>query len=482
VIRGKKQQLENRVLTAMPPPGSYHGLSGNNSDEPSREELKSEVFTLKMKCHQYEERMKLVNLHGLNGETLQQRNNELEEQLADTTAELRNRSEELENYVALLGKARTAIEKLNTRNQELNAALQEKTVNLEALKNECHDLEQNLATCERDRDTAVDRSRAFEREVIRLEPMEPKARLLPKVCEERDSLQHRVQDLERDLTNSQAEARMAREQAEKEAARLELANLDYQNAQKEFQHEIMRRTEELEQKHNHAQSRYEANLKESELQIKFYEEKVQSLEFELSRYSSRTEELKAHERELVDEVARLKVDLQNAERRETMNMDRFRREIDSERHEAADKAQQELLEVRADLNNQLMDKQRQYESLCTAMASQKEKHRRTVHEYSKKIDDLTSQLETIKKRWKDSISNKRVAQKENIVRSGNTIPTVPSGVVSTSKPSSSRPASTKKTKSTTLKSHTVSSANGTTSAPSLVRKTKTLVVAPKPFR
>ncbi|GBG27731.1 Myosin-H heavy chain [Hondaea fermentalgiana] len=453
------------------------------ADEPTRDELKSEVFTLKMKCHQYEERMKLVNLHGLDGETLHMRNQELEEQLAETDAKLQTSTEEVEYFQVLLGKTRTAIEKLNKIVLDYGADLQEKTKDLDAARARCQELEETQKQSEADKVAAQERCDLLEAEVSRLAPMEATAQRLPGVLSERNQLAQRVQELEEELASTQLLVQQAREEADKAVTRAELANIDLQTAQKDFQRETARRSEELEQKHAQAQRRFESIIKENELQMNLYEERVNAQEFEINKYATRSDEAKQRERDLNEENSRLKVELKNARRSEEINLDRLRRELEDKRQQDADAAHENLLSVQSDLTSQLHEKRRDLERACKEMSVQKEKHRRAMAEQGKKLEDVQAELDRIKVKWKNSMSNKRITQKEN-VRTGNvtSAPHAATGV--TRKPSSSKKPKAKASASS-FKSQATLTLNGNTTAPARKSRLSTAAagsVPSKPFR
>ncbi len=97
----------------------------------SLEDLRAQLFTFKMRCHEYEQRLAQVNLHGASGEALQRAHGELAERVAGLEREraasetaARLLEEEASGLREVLVKSRGAIETLTDSNVRLKAALQ----------------------------------------------------------------------------------------------------------------------------------------------------------------------------------------------------------------------------------------------------------------------------------------------------------------------------------------------------------------------
>jgi hypothetical protein len=96
----------------------------------SLEELRAQLFTFKMRCHEYEQRLAQVNLHGASGATLQRAHGELAERVAwlereraATASAARLLEEEASGLREVLVKSRGAIETLTDSNVRLKVAL-----------------------------------------------------------------------------------------------------------------------------------------------------------------------------------------------------------------------------------------------------------------------------------------------------------------------------------------------------------------------
>jgi hypothetical protein len=96
----------------------------------SLEELRAQLFTFKMRCHEYEQRLAQVNLHGASGATLHRAHGELAERVAwlereraASASAARLLEEEASGLREVLVKSRGAIETLTDSNVRLKVAL-----------------------------------------------------------------------------------------------------------------------------------------------------------------------------------------------------------------------------------------------------------------------------------------------------------------------------------------------------------------------
>jgi predicted nucleic acid-binding Zn-ribbon protein len=456
----------------------------------NRESLERELFTMKMRCHEYELRLQEVNLHGATGASLQTQNLELLERVGhlesdgeaqraeneglreiciktrDAMVELQRRIEELttestarQQEIDTLSDKNTSLRKerdtMTTKYTDACALFREQETRLEERAREAeHELQQWKSTSQRlevenktqkrvietdklqitEHQAELDRLRVVEQKHTALvkEMQETKA-LLEESMKDRDTQHTKVvelnklnEQLERDVETSKKEAKLAGERT-----------VALEGERLRIQVDAERRA--MEAKLTHV---------ERTLELTREENAAKTLEYE--RLKLRNDTLSTDAAALTRQLARLRADMDNAQEHERRAVQQTKDAMQAEMDEARRQMDSQLDHQRSELRTRLCDKEDAVVNLQARLRQLKIDCSAKVAAMEHEMERVKEEKHRIQTKWNASITaKKRVAAARSTGTSSTTRPARARSVGPRMRPPSSSTSSRRELTSTT---------------------------------
>jgi len=384
------------------------------------EELKSQLFTMKMRCHEYEQRLQLVNLHGLDGDKLHRMNTNITEKLNATQESLDFKITENANLRELIDVCKERLpklalenddlkaeciekEKLIARIPELEAQLEFRNQNLKSMTEEMTVTKQRLQEMNSSLQCMEIQNRMLESRLSSLQVLEAGREELESQLKETHGENQDLQvKLQESCTNFE-KLKLKLEVKDRDSTILNAVEVEKITQQFENDAEVLR-TENF-------------NLKK---ELEMNSERLRNSEADCARYSMRVQNLSSRETDAKTELNEMRFKVQSAERQKDSEIEQVKRQFELERDSMYDKwnskfsqEQTANLEVQVALNAEK-------KKIEGERRSEKQKYREHISASKLRISELEAELVKLKDKWKSSLSSKRSSSsKENSTTASN---------------------------------------------------------------
>mmetsp|Transcript_43157 Transcript_43157/g.69185 ORF Transcript_43157/g.69185 Transcript_43157/m.69185 type:complete len:423 (-) Transcript_43157:2504-3772(-) len=380
----------------------------------SSEELKSELFNMKMKCHEYEQRLMQVNLHGLDGETLQSRNAELEGDLEKLKTVVADNEDEISSLKGILVKTKGAMERLVTSNRSLRTQVDQLEIAKQKLgedvlqkTNMCNSF-QTEAELGRKYLSELEETRASLKEVQ--DQLAGKIRLASKVPELEGmvtSLRKSISKLEERIKKKDDQLTLLELRLRDETTKAKAACNETESQKHDLTVAMAREKELVVQQYQSRCSQLEDTITTVTRELEIAKDVLTAKEAECERYSIRSQSYMERERQASSELARLRAEVENFQQHKQLTMEKLREQFEIERAKILEECDKRYFDAQKLHSKQVSEKEVQYERLLDLMSTTKEKHRESVSQYKSQIVQLEKEVHSVKTKWKSSMTAKR---------------------------------------------------------------------------
>jgi len=384
----------------------------------SMEDLRSQVFTMKMRCHEYEQRLMKVNLHGLNGETLQRENTALEERLDAALTQVREKEENVVELKGMIRKTGDAMIRMQSANlglkerlndlKETEEKLAEKMKECEGLALEVEQQKETLAKLE-----ATEKS--LEETKAKLEIAEAKASLIDSLEQDKAALQDANSKTFQLLEDEKARNVLLAQELERErqAHTIALSNAECSKIEAE---KLMRRErEDVALVHQERTRKLETELEALRLQLERNEGFLKDANDDVERLQRANNAYLAEGQGYREELATCRAEIATQEENQTRKLRAIREEIELEFQERLDSELRKFEQAQRENWKKLNAKDIELSEVITKLNLSKEKFKVREAALKDRYIALEEELHKVKSKWKSSITAKKRThvQKEN---------------------------------------------------------------------
>jgi len=372
-----------------------------------------DVFTLKLKCHEYEKRLKKVGLHGLSGAVLQEENEALTASLAQKKDALEMAEREASTLKSLCLKSRETIERLQNdahsrrrRVVELEKEVEAIVPERDNLRKICQDLRSSVAAL------SAESEKRMEAEQVNArlsESLEKYKVALKEYVGMKQRLVSQVSELKEYQAKVAVEHECMRKDAISKDEKIESLQTELADKGKEVQKRVRdaisdanvlvaTENEKMKSLLSEKALAFETHFEELREKIRIKEDQVAALSASCERLRVRSQLSAQREKAAKSELAKANAKLDTASRQKQLELSQV---VENEK----DKHFREVGELEEKLTLKI-------EALRMRLSEERTKRKEEVRKLELENEDLKLKLDRTKKIWKRSIG-KRVGGKEN---------------------------------------------------------------------
>ena len=182
-------------------------------------------------------------------------------------------------------------------------------------------------------------------------------------------------------------------------------------AEKKVKLELALKGDELASSFKTSSAEYEQKIIELEHTNSTLEQMKNELEIECERYKALFKKSETSEKELQRSHAILQADLRTHKSKEEMNLRTLRENFEKAKRELAEKQQTERSAAEAAHKAALEESEKRQAKLRDGIEKLRKELRAKSTEADTRVEELTKELESLRKKWQASITNKRASSR-----------------------------------------------------------------------